>query len=190
MGNDELRTWLTYAEAGRVLEMQPSSVKRLSFRKKWPRRTGNDSLARVGVPVAELHPATGGATGGSTGGVTGDSAGVVTGGSTRDTTGDSTGTGKDTASVPTETLAAELAHVRVQLAAREGELAGMREALRVAETGMHKATRRAEHAEQAAIDAWRTTADVARLLAQVKAADAPSQVPPRRQGWLGRLLKL
>ena len=185
MGNDELRTWLTYAEAGQALEMQPSSVKRLSFRRKWPRRTGNDGLARVGVPVAELHSATGG----GIGSVTGDSAGVVTGGNTRDATGDSTGMGEDTASVPAETLAAELAHVRVQLATREGELAGMREALRVAETGMHEATRRAEHAEQAAIDAWRTTADVARRLAQAKAADVPSRVPPRRQGWLRRLLK-
>ncbi len=173
MGNDELRTWLTYAEAGQAMEMQPSSVKRLSFRRKWPRRTGNDGLARVGVPVAELHPATGGGTRDATGGVPGDS----------------TGTGEDATSVPAETLAAELAHVRVQLGAREGELAGMREALRVAETGMHEATRRAEHAEQAAIDAWRTTADLVRLLAQAKAADVPSRVPPRRQGWLRRLLK-
>jgi len=139
MGNNELRTWLTYAEAGRALEMRPGSVKRLSFRRKWPRRTGNDGLARVGVPVAELHPATGSATGGVTGG--------STRGSTVGATGDSTGSSGDAASVPAETLAAELAHVRVQLAAREGELAGMREALRVAETSMHEATRRAEHTE-------------------------------------------
>lgn len=190
MGNDELRTWLTYAEAGQALGMQPSSVKRLSFRRKWPRRTGNDGLARVGVPVAELHPATGDATGGSMGGVTGDETGVVTGGNTRGATGGSVGTSEDAASIPAETLAAELAHVRVQLAAREGELAGMREALRVAEMGMHEVTRRAEHAEQAAVDAWRTTADLVRLLAQAKATDVPSRVPPRRQGWLRRLLKL
>lgn len=181
MGNDELRTWLTYAEAGRALEMQPSSVKRLSFRRKWPRRIGNDGLARVGMPVAELHSATGDATGGSME--------IVTGGSTRGATGDSTGTSGNVASVLAETLAAELAHVRVQLATREGELAGMREALRTAESGMHEATRRAEHAEQAAIDAWQTTADLARLLARAKAADVLSQVPPRRRGWLGRLLK-
>jgi len=189
MGNDELRTWLTYAEAGRALGMKPGSVKRLSFRRKWPRRTGNDGLARVGVPMAELQPATSG----DTGDVTGDSIGIVTGGSIRGSTGgatgDSKGTSGDAASVPTETLAAELAHVRVQLAAREGELTGVREALRVAETGMREATRRAEHAEQAAIDAWRTTADLARLLAQAKAVSVPAQVPPRRQGWLVRLLK-
>lgn len=185
MGNDEPRTWLTYAEAGRALEMQPGSVKRLSFRRKWPRRTGNDGLARVGVPVAELHPATGGATGN----VTGGSDDVVTGDSTRDATGGSTGTSEGTVSVPAEALAAELAHVRVQLANREGELAGMREALRVAEMAMHEATRRAGHAEQAAIDAWRTTADLARLLAQARAVSVPAQAPPHRQGWLARLLR-
>lgn len=189
MGNDEARTWLTYAEAGRALEMQPGSVKRLSFRRKWPRRTGNDGLARVGVPVAELNPATGDATGG----VTGGSGDAVTGGSTRDTpggaTGGSAGTSGGTASVAAEALAAELAHVRVQLANREGELAGVREALRVAETAVHEATRRAGHAEQAAIDAWRTTADLARLLAQARTVSVPAQAPPHRQGWLARLLR-
>ena len=186
MGNDEARTWLTYAEAGRALEMQPGSVKRLSFRRKWPRRTGNDGLARVGVPVAELHLAASGATGGGTGG-SGD---VVTGDSTRDATGGSTGISGGTVSVAAEALAAELAHVRVQLANREGELAGVREALRVAETAVHEATRRAGHAEQAAIDAWRTTADLARLLAQARTVSVPAQAPPHRRGWLTRLLRL
>lgn len=185
MGNDEARTWLTYAEAGRALEMQPGSVKRLSFRKKWPRRTGNDGLARVGVPVAELHLATGDVTGGSGDVVTGDSTTNPTGGAT----GGSTGTSGGTASVPAEVLAAELAHVRVQLANREGELAGVREALRVAETAVHEATRRAGHAEQAAIDAWRTTADLARLLAQARIVSVPAQAPPHRRGWLARLLR-
>ena len=185
MGNDEARTWLTYAEAGRALEMQPGSVKRLSFRRKWPRRTGNDGLARVGVPVAELHPATGDATGG----VTGGSGDVVTGDSTRGAIGGSMGTSGGTVSVAAEALAAELAHVRVQLANREGELAGVREALRVAETAVHEATRRAGHAEQAAIDAWRTTADLARLLAQARTVSVPAQAPPHRRGWLARLLR-
>jgi len=184
MGDDEPRTWLTYAEAGRALGMQPGSAKRLSFRRHWPRRTGNDGLARVGVPASALHRVPGDATRDAPGVVTGDSIGDAPRGDTRD----STGTGRDTPSVSAEILAMELAHARVQLAAREGELAGLREALRVAETGTHEAVQRADRAEQAALDAWRTTADLARMLAQVKAANTPAQALPPRRGWLGRLL--
>lgn len=177
MGDDELRTWLTYTEAGQALGMQPGSAKRLSFRRHWPRRTGNDGLARVGVPVAELGRVTGGDTGNNTGGVS------------RDVTGDSPGTSRDIVPASAETLAVELMHMRVQLATREGELAGLREALRVAEAGTHEATRRANSAEQAALDAWRTTADLARLLTQAKVADVSVQASPRRRGWLERLLR-
>lgn len=74
MSDDEQRTWLTYAEAGQVLGIKPSSVKRLSFRRHWPRRTGNDGHARVELPMAELRRVTGGATGDVPGGITGDTA--------------------------------------------------------------------------------------------------------------------
>ncbi len=97
------------------------------------------------------------------------------------------GASRDTAPVLAELLAVELAHIRVQLAAREGELAGLREALRIAEAGTHEAARRADRAEQAALDAWRTTADLARLLTPAKVSDVLAQVPPRRRGWLVRL---
>lgn len=177
MGDDELRTWLTYTEAGRALGMQSGSAKRLSFRRHWPRRTGNDGLARVGVPVAELGSVTSGDTGDSTGGIS------------RDVTGDSMGTSRNMVPASAETLAMELMHVRVQLAAREGELAGLREALRVAEAGAHDATRRANSAEQAALDAWRTTAALARLLTQAKVADVPVQASSLWRGWLERLLR-
>lgn len=187
MGDTELRTWLTYAEAGQALGMRPDSAKRLSFRRHWPRRTGNDGLARVGVPAAELH----GATGGNPGDVTGGAPDEASGDSSSDATGDIPGgaikTSRDTAPVLAELLATELAHVRMQLATREGELAGLREALRIAEAGTHEAARRADRAEQAALDAWRTTTDLVRLLTQAKAPSVPAQVPPRR-GWLVRLL--
>lgn len=80
----------------------------------------------------------------------------------------------------------ELTALRVQLAAREGELVGTREALRVAEASAREATQRADQADQAALDAWRTTADLARLLAQAESAKAPVQTPAPHRGWLGR----
>lgn len=188
MGDNEPRTWLTYTEAGRALGMQPGSAKRLSFRRHWPRRTGNDGLARVGVPASELRRVTGDVTGVATGDSTRGASGGSTGDAPRGDTGDSTGAGRDMPPDHTETLTVELAHVRVQLAAREGELAGVREALRMAEAGTREAVQRADRAEQVALDAWRTTAELARLLAQVKVAGAPAQAVPPRRGWLGRLL--
>jgi hypothetical protein len=190
MGDDEPRTWLTYAETGRALGMQAGSAKRLSFRRHWPRRTGNDGLARVGVPAAELRRVISDDTGDAAGVAIGDNIKAVSGDSTGDVPsgniGDSTKVGRDTA--PAEILAVELAHVRVQLAAREGELAGLREALRVAEAGTREAVQRADRAEQTALDAWRTTVDLARLLAQAKAVRAPVQPSSPRRGWLGRWL--
>lgn len=168
MSDDEQRAWLTYAEAGQVLGIKPSSAKRLSFRRHWPRRTGNDGHARVQLPAAELHRVTGGATGDPTG----------------DTPGDRRKADGGKPSIPAETLALELIGLRVQLAAREGELAGVREALQIAETGMREATQRANRADQAALDAWRTTADLARLLAQAEPAKPPTPIPAPR----GRLL--
>lgn len=163
MSDDEQRTWLTYAEAGQALGIKPSSVKRLSFRRHWPRRTGNDGHARVELPLAELRRVTG------------------------DATGDSKRTnGGDKPSVSVEALTLELTALRVQLSAREAELAGMREALRVAEAGAREATQRADRSDQAALDAWRTTADLARLLTQAETAKAPVQTPAPHRGWLGR----
>lgn len=86
----------------------------------------------------------------------------------------------------------ELAEVREQLAAARGELTGMREALRVAEAGAREAAQRADRAEATALEAWRTTATLARRLAadevaQVSAQPAPTS-PRSRRGWLARLL--
>ena len=42
--------WMTYAEAGERLGIKPESVKRRARLKVWPKRIGNDGLARVQVP--------------------------------------------------------------------------------------------------------------------------------------------
>ena len=41
---------MTYAEAGERLGIKPESVKRRARLKAWPKRIGNDGLARVQVP--------------------------------------------------------------------------------------------------------------------------------------------
>lgn len=45
--------WLTYAEAAERLNIKPDSVKRRARARKWPRRTGNDGLARVRIEAPE-----------------------------------------------------------------------------------------------------------------------------------------
>jgi hypothetical protein len=42
--------WLTYAEAAEVMRIKPDSVKRRARARNWPRRLGNDGLARVQLP--------------------------------------------------------------------------------------------------------------------------------------------
>lgn len=43
--------WMTYAELAEVLGIGGDSARNLVRRKRWPRQTGNDGLARIGVPV-------------------------------------------------------------------------------------------------------------------------------------------
>jgi hypothetical protein len=43
--------WMTYAELADALGIGPDSARNLVRRKRWPRQSGNDGLARVGVPV-------------------------------------------------------------------------------------------------------------------------------------------
>lgn len=47
--------WLTYAELAEVLGIGGDSARNLVRRKRWTRQTGNDGLARVGVPVEYLN---------------------------------------------------------------------------------------------------------------------------------------
>lgn len=42
--------WLTYDEAAARLGILPDSVRRRAASRKWPRRSGNDGKARVGIP--------------------------------------------------------------------------------------------------------------------------------------------
>jgi hypothetical protein len=50
MADDPDVEWLTYDEAARRLGILPDSVRRRAASRKWPRRVGNDRLARVGIP--------------------------------------------------------------------------------------------------------------------------------------------
>lgn len=42
--------FLTYEEAADRLGIKPDSVRRRARARKWPRRTGNDGKAQVGIP--------------------------------------------------------------------------------------------------------------------------------------------
>ena len=46
--------WMTYDELAKALGIGGDSAPNLVRRKRWPRRPGNDGLARVGVPVEHL----------------------------------------------------------------------------------------------------------------------------------------
>ena len=86
---------------------------------------------------------------------------------------------------------AEWAELRERVAAAEGEARGLREALHVAQGAAAEATRRAEGAELAAVEAWERVTDLARHFAAVQPLAAPARTlppsPPRR-GFLARLL--
>ncbi len=86
---------------------------------------------------------------------------------------------------------AEWAELREHLATAEGETRGLREALHVAQGAVAEATRRAESADRAAVEAWERVADLARRLTAVQPLAAPVEaLPPlpRRRGFLARLL--
>ena len=86
---------------------------------------------------------------------------------------------------------AEWAELRERLAAAEGEVRGLREALHMAQSAAAETTRRAEGAERAAVEAWERVADLARRLTAVQPLAASVDVPRpslRRRGFLARLL--
>jgi hypothetical protein len=108
---------LTYAELGKARGISTASAKRLALRHNWHKTAGNDGLARVRVPVAALEttPATSGVR------LPGD---------------------MSPATVPVATLAMvqqEAAELRSRLAQREGELDGLREAMRRADAEQNAA---------------------------------------------------
>ena len=92
---------------------------------------------------------------------------------------------------PPAPSSAEWAELRERAAMAEGETCGLREALHVAQDAAAEATRRAEGAERAAVEAWERVADLARHFAAIQpfAAPAGTSLPaPRRRGFLARLL--
>ena len=50
--------WMTYDEAGQRLGIKSDSVRRRAASRKWPKRIGNDRLARVGIPADVIPDAT------------------------------------------------------------------------------------------------------------------------------------
>lgn len=50
--------WMTYDEAAAALGIKADSVRRRAAARKWPRRTGNDRKARVGIPRDIIPDAT------------------------------------------------------------------------------------------------------------------------------------
>jgi len=192
MGDVE-RVWLTYEEAGQALGIKPASAKRLSFRQHWPHRSGNNGLARVGVPAAKLPHVTGDTPGVVTGGVAEDITSAITGVATGDksspVSGDSAGTDGRAALARVEALAIEVGQLRQQVVdATRGRT--------TAEAAAADATRRAEEAERTAVEAWRTAADLAQRLATIQAPPAPAAARQagglasvRGRGLLGWLLR-
>lgn len=51
---DESLLWFTYDEAAERLGVKKASVQRMARAKKWPRRTGNDGKARIGLSPDRL----------------------------------------------------------------------------------------------------------------------------------------
>jgi hypothetical protein len=49
-------TWMSYAELGRSRGISAASAKRLSNRRRWAKRAGNDGTTRVAVPAEEAVP--------------------------------------------------------------------------------------------------------------------------------------
>lgn len=176
MGDTE-RVWLTYEEAGQALGIKAASAKRLSFRRHWPHRAGNDGLARVGVPVTALPP------------VTGDATGDATGRTRRAAPGDDSGTSAgdkpDGAAALAlaldriEALAGRVGHAQAEVERLRAELADALAAAADARRGEEEATRRAREVERDALDGWRVAAELARRLAAPPPAPA---APPRRRG--------
>lgn len=155
---DEERVWLTYEEAGEALGIKAASAKRLSFRRHWPHRAGNDGLARVGVAVAELRRVTGGVTGDAAGDVHRVAPGDDSGASPVTAPGDKP---NDTAALALaldriEVLAGQVGHARAEVERLRAEVVEAVRGRAEAEGTAADARRRAEGAERAAVEAWGT----------------------------------
>ena len=177
MGDGE-RRWLTYREVGEALGIKAASAKRLSFRRRWPHRAGNDGLARVGVPTAELrHPP-----GDTHHAISGDNSETVTDGAPEDKPDASAALALALDRI--ETLAGQAGHARAEAARLRIELTEAARGQAAAQAAATDARRRAEEAERTALDAWRTAADLAARLTSVRLPPAL----PQRGSFVTRLL--
>lgn len=55
MADDNGGEWLTWVEAADRLGIKPDSVKRRARSRHWPRKMGNDGMARVLIPSGRLE---------------------------------------------------------------------------------------------------------------------------------------
>jgi hypothetical protein len=51
MSEDKEFRFMTYADAAQALSVKIESVQRRARNRKWPKKRGNDGLARVGIPI-------------------------------------------------------------------------------------------------------------------------------------------
>lgn len=54
------QAWITYREAAAILGIGPEAVKKRAARGRWPRRQGNDGLARIQMPEGHVLPSSSG----------------------------------------------------------------------------------------------------------------------------------
>jgi hypothetical protein len=124
--------WMTYGQIADAFRIKKDSARRLAFRKGWRRQEGNDGMARVAVPADDLARA----------------ADIPT-----DDPQDAEGDGAHDGPYDAPAVSVQVAELREQLGRREGELAGVREALRLVEAAATEARERAAQATQQAQEA-------------------------------------
>jgi hypothetical protein len=199
--------WETYPAGAALLGMKVESFRRLAFRKAWRRTPGNDGLARVAIPLAEVeqrlvdHPH--------------DSAVPGSAGAPRDARGGATmaelpdsltaelrrraeaaESRAERAEDERDRLAAEIFKEQERRARAEGEMAGLKETIRLAEEGRRdmqteRDAARTELAEQRAafqqilsrvqkVEAERGSIAEARLLDHLAAQEAAAEAAAAR----------
>ena len=173
--------------------MKVESFRRLAFRKAWRRTPGNDGLARVAIPMAEVeqrlasHPhgsaeATGDGTAhGARGGTTpaGPADGLLAELRRR---AEASENRAERAENERDNLAAEVIKERERRARAEGEAAGLKETVRLAEEGRRdmQMERDAARSQAQKAEAERGALAEARLLDQLAAQEAATEAAAAR----------
>ncbi len=174
--------WETYPAGAELLGMKVESFRRLAFRKAWRRTPGNDGLARVAIPLAEVEQRLAGHPHGNTntagdGAAHGARRGAIMAAPPGDLVAEirrraeSAESRAERAEEERDNLAAEIIKERERRARAEGELVGVRDAFQQAQGRAE----RAEAGELASRDA------AARELAQATEARAARAVAERER---------